>query len=118
MTIKSSLTPKDTEELRPNFFVQQRGETYRQVKPLVWNDEWRLKGQIGWQNVLMIVLMILLFYKFAGYVKFYEQFHSRPSEVCTDYITELASRGIFLQDFNKEVYNGNTFTLQINNKED
>ncbi len=114
MTIKKALTPKDTKELRPNFFVQQRGETYRQVKPLVWNDEWRLKGQISWRNILMIVLMLYLFYNFAGYVKFYEQFHSRPSEVYNNYLLELASRGLYLNEVDYE----NTITIPTYNKED
>ncbi len=81
---KKACTPKDVEEIRSNFFVQKKGDSYRQVQPLVWNGKWRLKNQIGWRNVFMIVLIIGLFLIGAKYVNFYEEVNADPKEFCRD----------------------------------
>lgn len=79
---KKAFTPKDVEELKPNFFVQKKGDTYRQVQPLVWNGKWRLKNQIKLRNILMIVLIIALYLVGMKYVNFYEEVNSNPKEFC------------------------------------
>ncbi|KKN40795.1 hypothetical protein LCGC14_0730110 [marine sediment metagenome] len=85
MDFKKAFTPKDTEELKPNFFVKKTHDGYKQVKPLVWNGQWRLRGQIGWRNVLTIVLILALFFSGSKYVNFYEDFHQDPESFCKDY---------------------------------
>lgn len=79
---KKAFTPKEVEELKPNFFVQKRGDNYRQVRPLVWNGKWRLRNQIGWRNVFMILLIVGLFLVGVKYVTFYEEVNSDPQEFC------------------------------------
>ncbi len=81
---KKAFTPKDVEELKPNFFVQKKGDSYKQVQPLVWNGKWRLKNQISWRNVFMIVLIIGLFLTGSKYVNFYEEVNANPKEFCRD----------------------------------
>jgi len=66
---KKACTPKDVEEVKPNFFVQKyiprfskkKEECYRQANPLVWDGKWRLKNQIELRNIFMILLIIALF---------------------------------------------------------
>jgi hypothetical protein len=82
MDFKKAFTPKDVEELRPNFFVQRRGDNYRQVQPLVWNGEWRLRNQIKLRKILMIALIIALFFTGSKYVRFYEDVNSDPTAFC------------------------------------
>lgn len=46
MSLKDSLTPKDTEEIKPSLFIQKKGEKYRVINPLVWNNKFRIKEQL------------------------------------------------------------------------
>ena len=63
-----TLTPSDTEEVRPNLFVQKRGDNkYRVVYPSAWN------GKINWTNLLLganfgknlVWFVIILFLAFS-----------------------------------------------------
>ena len=87
--LKKAFTSKNVEEVRPGLFVKKIPKRdgdieYRQVQPLVWNGKWRLKNQIGWRNVFMIVLIIGLFLVGAKYVNFYEEVNSNPEEFCSN----------------------------------
>ncbi len=42
MSLTDFLTPKDTEEIKPNLFLQKKGKSYRQVNPIAW------KGKMRW----------------------------------------------------------------------
>ncbi len=106
MNLKKSLTPKDVEEIKPNFFIQKKGNSYRQVHPLVWNNQWRLKGQIQWRNLLMVVLIIVLFTQGSKYVHFYEEVNSNPKDFCRD---------VSILDF--ENYARDTNTISIDSGE-
>lgn len=82
MNLKKALEPKNVEELKPNFFVQEKAGIYRQVNPLIWKGKWRLKGQIGLRHILMITLILFLFFTGAKYVRFYEAIVSDPKTFC------------------------------------
>jgi hypothetical protein len=48
MDIINKLTPKDTEEVKPNLFIKRFGDNkYRLVYPAAWN------GKIKWKNLLL-----------------------------------------------------------------
>ncbi len=97
INFKKAFTPKDTEELKPNFFVKKTSDGYKQVKPLVWNGQWRLRGQIGWRNILTVVLILALFFSGSQYVTFYEDFHQDPESFCKDY-SLINIRGVTYED--------------------
>ena len=44
--LKKHLTPTDTEEVRPDFFIRKTNRGYRRVHPIVWNDNYRWKEQL------------------------------------------------------------------------
>ncbi len=46
MSLVDTLTPKNTEEIKPGLFIQKRGSGYRQVDPLAWDGKLRIKKQI------------------------------------------------------------------------
>ena len=86
---KKAFTSKNVEEVRPGLFVKAIPKNpdkieYRQVQPLVWNGKWRLKNQISWRNVFMIVLITGLFFTGIKYVNFYEEVNSNPEEFCSN----------------------------------
>ncbi len=82
INFKKAFTPKDTEELKPNLFVKKTSKGYKQDNPLVWKGEWRLRGQIGWRNIFMIILIIFLYTQGSKYVVFYEDFNVDPGKYC------------------------------------
>ena len=42
MSVVDSLTPRDTEEVKPNLFIQKTRKGWRTINPLAW------KGKIRW----------------------------------------------------------------------
>ncbi len=106
INFKKAFTPKDVEEIKPGFFIQKKGNIYRQVKPLYWEGRWRLKGQIRWLNIITILILVILYVQGTKIVTFYEQVNSDPEAFCRDLSIE------FWGSFG--VINENTNTIQFN----
>lgn len=47
MDFIKSLTPGDTEEVKPGLFIQRRLGKYRQIYPAAWN------GKMNWKNFIL-----------------------------------------------------------------
>ena len=105
MNIKKAFTPKDVEEVKPGFFIQKKGDSYRQVKPLVWKGKWRFKGQIRWMNIIIIIILIGLYFEGGKYVRFYDEVNSDPKAFCQN--VSIIDRGSF------GVINENTDSIQF-----
>lgn len=80
MSFKDSLTPKDTEEIKPGFFIQKKGDTYRQINPIVWKGNWNLKKQFSWKNLFVIILVLFIAYSYHTNTKACEEFQANPCE--------------------------------------
>ncbi len=106
MNIKKALEPKDLEEIKPGFFIQKKGDSYRQVHPLVWKGKWMLKGQIKWMNIILVIILIGLAIQGAKFLRFYEEVNSDPVAFCRD--VQIISPGNF------GVRNEDTNTVQFN----
>ena len=106
MDFKKAFTPKDVEEIKPGFFIQKKGNSYRQVKPLVWKGKWRFKGQINWMNIILIIILIGLYFEGAKFVRFYDEVLSDPKAFCQN--VSIIDRGSF------GVINENTNSVQFN----
>ena len=78
-------TPKETEELKPGFFVQKKGDKYKQIEPVFWKGKWRWNKQFTWRNLFMIIIILGLFFTLKKYVIFYEAFHQDPVEFCMNH---------------------------------
>jgi len=63
MNFKKILTPNDTEELKPNFYVQKKRGKYKQVLPIVYDNKWLIKKQLRTVFCLrtVVTLAIILF---------------------------------------------------------
>lgn len=69
MTIKESLIPKNTEEIKPGFFIQKYGDGYRQIDPMVWDNKVRWKSMILGKDWLKhFIFFIILMFIVYGYV--------------------------------------------------
>lgn len=92
------LAPDNTEELRPGFFVQKKvtdkGETFKQVYPVAWND------RINWKNLIFgpkildsttfwfLLLMLLCFFYWHDvheYKAYYEYTRANLTEICIEW---------------------------------
>lgn len=95
MSFKDLLTPKDTEEIKPNLFVQKKGDGYRVLNPLVWNGQWRLKNQFSVRNFVSIAIILFIAWSYvhdnSALLDFYNQVHENPVAFCTQVINDLAT---------------------------
>jgi len=60
MSLKDFLTPTDAEEIKPNLFIKKTRVGYRQINPIVWNNEYRLKGQFSIKHLFGLALIIFI----------------------------------------------------------
>ena len=88
------LTPKDTEEVKPGLFIQQRGRGYRMVQPFAWN------GKMRWREQMRTVFSIRTFITLAiigfivwGYLNdtgefrdFYVEVKGNPVAYCQQFL--------------------------------
>jgi len=90
MNLKKALTPKNTEELKPGFYVQNKGGKYRQILPIVWNGKylWReqLKTIFTFRTFITILIILFLAWSYVHDVKEYRNFYNKvmkePNEFC------------------------------------
>jgi len=108
MSFIEKLTPKDTEEIKPNLFIQRRGNYYRQIYPAAWN------GKINWYNFItgghwtkLFWFFIILFIVFGFYVQSgdYKKFHDlvmeNPYNFCESIRIETPNRLNILEVLNE-----------------
>ncbi len=88
MSLRKALSPKDTEEIKPNLFIQKRGkDNYRKVEPLVWNGKWRIKQQFGWKNLFTIVIVLFLAWSYFNETSYCRELQENPCELIPELIT-------------------------------
>ena len=81
---------KDTEEIKPNFFIQKKGDKYRRVYPLIWNGKYRIKEQLKTVFTLrtFFTIAIILFVAWSyqndigTYQDFYLEVNGDPLTYC------------------------------------
>ncbi len=90
MKLRKSLTPKDTEEIKPGFFIQKWRGKHRQVNPIVWDGKYRWKEQMktifSVRTFIWIGLILFLLWSYTNdvgeYKQFYEDFQDDPIGFC------------------------------------
>lgn len=108
MTFVDAVTPKDTEEVKPNIFVQKKGDIYRVVNPIAWNGQMRWKEQsktfFSLRTFITLVLIIFVVWSYNNDVKQYKEFYvdvlSNPVGFC-DNVYQVNARP-FLSEVNDE----------------
>jgi len=91
MSLIDSLTPKDTEEIKPDLFIQKRKNGYRQINPVAWNGKFRSKEQLksifSFRTIFTVALLLFLYFGFLHDYRtltdFYEEVVSDPVKWCT-----------------------------------
>ncbi len=94
MTLADSLTPKNTEEIRPNLFVQKKGDTYRQIWPMAWGGKVRWKQQlktiITLRTIFTLAVVLFLAYSYTHDIQELKDFHSEVMDNPDAWCSELA----------------------------
>ncbi len=78
MSLIDSLTPKDTEEMRPGLFIQKKGDNYKEINPVAWNGQWRLRKQFGWRNLFFIILVVFISWSYYSNTEVCAEFQADP----------------------------------------
>jgi len=107
---------KDTEEVRPGFFLQKRGEKYKRVYPLIWDGKYQVKEQLGTVFTLrtFFTIGLILFIAWAyqndvqAYQDFYVEVRSDPVAFCAE-VRKAVDVGCSIQDEESGLCNRNKF---------
>lgn len=111
MSFVDSITPKDTEEVKPNLFIQKTRNGYRQIYPAAWN------GNIIWKNfffggkflksTIVFILILFLVWSYNHDTKALRDFYNDRFDYCEDYIKWKQEN----QDFTDAVMEDLTYNL-------
>lgn len=111
MSLKDSLTPKNTEEVRPGVFVQKWFDTkregrYRVINPIFWDGKYRWRKQFSWRNLITIIIILFLAWTYFNNTSYCRQLQEDPCEILPD-IQEFCSVKINEVDYGEEQYTVN-----------
>ena len=115
MSFADSITPADTEEIKPGFFVQKRLKGYKQVYPFAWNGKIRYKEQLSslfsMRTIITIAIIIFIAWSYQhdvdSYKTFYEDVQNDPTTYCLDHQTQYVNPdGVADLDNSEVIYEG------------
>lgn len=106
MALLDSLTPKDTEEIKPGLFVKKTRKGYRVVNPIAWNGKFRTKEQlktiISARTFLTLAILFFVVYNYyednEKLINFYNRVHENPIRFCQDVMVSLQNPTCSEQD--------------------
>ena len=79
MDLIKFLTPKNTEEVRPGFFIQKKKKGYKRIYPACWNGKiiWRnfILGGNFWKYLGITLFILYLSWAYKTDVKMYQDFY-------------------------------------------
>jgi hypothetical protein len=124
MGIIESLTPKDTEEVKPGLFIKKTNKGYRQINPAAWNGKIRWKEQlktiITFRSILSLGIILFLVFGYVNdnksLMNFYDKITNDPVGFCRE-IDRLKSENRcseFLQEQGLCDFNTNYSKLKFN----
>jgi len=86
MSLAESLTPENTEEVKPGLFIQQRRKGYKQIEPLAWNGKFRWREQLKtvfcWRTLFFLIVLGLLFWSYKHDKQTCYEMMENPQEFC------------------------------------
>ncbi len=117
MSIIDGLTPKHTEEYKPDFFVQKTARGYRQINPLAWNGKIRYREQLktvfNIRTIFTIALILFIAYNYFENTNSCAEFQSDPciylqnlTNYCRD--NQVSEDKLFFGDLKDGESNTNT----------
>lgn len=104
-----SITPKDTQELRPGLFIQIKKDKYRVINPFAWNGKVRWKEQLqtifNFEQFIRIAVILFLVWSYVNdvseYKSFYEEIHSDVEGFCNK-ATQINNADLCNEDYERK----------------
>lgn len=119
MSFIDSLTPKNTEEVKPGLFIQKTSTGYRQIYPAAWD------GIINWKNFLWgsgflksfmgFAILMLIVFGYYDSTKSCNEFQADPCKYLSNITTYCAEKNLnynTLYEGDKNAGEENTYSLQ------
>ncbi len=101
MKLIDRLTPKDTEEIKPGFFIQKRKGSWRRVEPMAWKGEWRTKEQLksvfNFRTLFTIAIIIFLAWSYFNETEYCRELKKDPCELLPNITSYCFERQVNLQ---------------------
>ncbi len=122
MELIKSLTPENTEEIRPGFFLQRlitkNGVIHRQVKPLAWNGQWMIKEQLktvlNMRTAFTIALILFIAWSYFDQTEYCRELQKDPCNLLNN-ITEYCYSNEYRSDkFGDNKIGWDDFAIQNN----
>ncbi len=98
MDFVKALTPKDTEEVKPGFFIQTKNHkngrtSYRQVHPVAWNGkiDWKtqVKSVFSLRTIFTIALILFIYFGYLHDYRLLQEFHNEVIENPVEFCIEI-----------------------------
>lgn len=107
MSLADSLTPKDTEEVKPGLFIQKRKNGYKQILPLAWDGKilWKqqLRTVFSFRTFFTIAIILFLAWSYLHDVQEYKSFYERVTNNPVQYCTEISDKISSIQNDNSSL---------------
>ncbi len=118
MTLIDSLTPENTEEVKPGIFVQKHSGSYRVVKPLAWDGKLLIKHQLktvfNLRTIFTIVLIIFIAWSYMAETEYSRKLQNNPCDLLQN-ITEYCYSDInYQRTLGDNEFKWDDFTIQGN----
>ena len=88
MSFIDSITPKNTQEIKPGLFVQERNNSYRVIHPVAWDGKinWKtfILGPNALKHFLIFLLIIFIAWSYSHDLSTYKEFYE---DVQSNYIS-------------------------------
>lgn len=88
MDFIKTLTPENTEEIRPGLFVQKHKGKYRVVKPMAWDGELLIKDQLksvfNLRTLFTILLIIFITWSYVNETGYCRELKVNPCPLLDD----------------------------------
>ena len=110
MNWKKTLTPKDTEEIKPGLFVQERNPgDYRVINPICWKDQYRWKKQFSWKNLITVIIIAFLAWSYMAETSYSRELQENPCDLLPKIQEFCSEKGKLLGD----IYGEENYTVII-----
>lgn len=102
MSLADSLTPKNTEELKPGLFIQKTKKGYRQIEPMAWKGKLRTKEQLrtifSLRTLVFIAIISFIAWSYVNdtrqLTEFYSDVTNDPIAFCVNAFANNPNVGV------------------------
>ncbi len=115
MNWKKTLTPLNTEEVRPGIFVQSKPKNpnsieYRVINPICWKGNYRWKKQFSWRSLITIIIILFLAWSYLNETRYARELAEDPCGLLPNITSYCNEKNKISGDYDGQ--EGYTFIVQ------